>query len=308
MTLNVGVCCEKRERFVMKSFLTILKVFATVAVVLILVFVVLAMQKVREEFGKPEQNSSRNLSDVLEQNQITDFEPGQREFNRALELIALGELEEAREKLLFVQNLFPNSMNGVEVRRILGEMNLDELLSVQHMDNKKIHVVRSGDAYLNIANRHDTTIDCIMYLNDMMELGVIHPGDELVVMGLHFTVLIDVPHKRIQLFRQDDEKKQNVFVKEYLVQSMSLPALRGDKISTKISLKRGERKGMVYSPTTHGYRSAEKVLMLARPSLQIRQVPAADSEDPGRGFFLKESDMEELALLMRIGNEVEIKL
>lgn len=293
----------------MKSFLTILKVFATIAVVLILALVVVALKKVKKEFGRPTQSSSsKDMAEVLEQNQITDFEPGQREFNRALELIALGELDEAREKLLFIQNLFPNSMNGPEVRRILGEMNLDEILSVQHMENKEIHVVRSGDAYLNIARKHDTTIDCMMYLNGMTELSTLHPGDELVVMGLHFTVLIDVPGKRIQLFRKDDEKKENVFVKEYLVKSMDLPPLRGDKILTKISLKRGERKGMVYSPTTDGYRSAEKVLMLERPSLQIRQVPPADSEDPGRGFFLKESDMEELALLMRLGNEVEIKL
>jgi hypothetical protein len=34
-------------------------------------------------------------------------------------------------------------------------------------------------------------------------------------------------------------------------------------------------------------------------------VPRA-GEDPGKGFFLSGPDMEELALVLRVGNEVEI--
>lgn len=288
--------------------MTILKVFATIGEILVLGLVVVALRKVDEEFGKPSDEGGTEMTAMLEQDEIKDFEPGQREFNRALELIALGELDKAREKLLFIQNFFPNSINGPEARRILGEMNLDDLLSVRHMENKELHVVRRGDAYLSIARKHDTTIDCMMYLNGMTGLDTLHPGDELVVMALHFTVLIDAPNKRIQLFRKDDEKKQNVFVKEYLVQSMDLSGIHGKKtVQTDISLKRGEKGGMVYSTTSDGYRAAEKVLMVERPPLQIRPVPAADGESPGRGFFLENSDMEELALLMRLGNEVEIK-
>jgi hypothetical protein len=49
------------------------------------------------------------------------------------------------------------------------------------------------------------------------------------------------------------------------------------------------------------------VLILDHQGLQLREVVEADEENPGRGFFLCESDMEELALLLRVGNEVEVR-
>ncbi|MGE9268533.1 MAG: LysM peptidoglycan-binding domain-containing protein [Verrucomicrobiales bacterium] len=292
----------------MKSLMTILKVFAGLGVIAVLALVVFALKQVSEEFGQPQLTDQNEVANVLEQNQISDFEPGQREFNRAMELIALGELAEAREKLLYIQNLFPNSLNGPEARRILGEMNMDELLSVNNMENKSVHVVKSGDSYLAIAKKYETTIDCLVFLNGLTEMKTLHPGDEFVVMPLNFTLQVDVPNERLRLFRKDDEKKENVFVKEYLVQSMDLPRMRGSKLQTEIYIKRGERHGMVYSTTSAGYRGAQKVLMLKRPALQIRPVPEADGDDPGRGFFLKMEDLEELALLLRLGNEVEILL
>ena len=37
------------------------------------------------------------------------------------------------------------------------------------------------------------------------------------------------------------------------------------------------------------------------------EAPTAEEEEPGRGFFLNRPDMEELALLLRVGNEVELR-
>ena len=62
------------------------------------------------------------------------------------------------------------------------------------------------------------------------------------------------------------------------------------------------------------YRDSEKVFALEKTSLQIRSV-AEDKPDegenpaegPGPGFRLSVEDAEELALLLRPGNEVEIR-
>ena len=63
------------------------------------------------------------------------------------------------------------------------------------------------------------------------------------------------------------------------------------------------------APSHENYRHATKVLGLnvGRTYLPLRPVPLANTPDPGAGVFLAPSDMEELSMLIRIGNEVEVK-
>ena len=79
-------------------------------------------------------------------------------------------------------------------------MNLDEILSTSHMEGKQIHVVKRGDSFLGIAARYNTTIDCLMHLNSMMELKSIQPGDELVVMPLNFRLLVEPRRNSLSLW------------------------------------------------------------------------------------------------------------
>ncbi len=294
----------------MNGFLAIIKIFAAILVLVILGALVFFLQKFREEFADPATTTSKPLEQIIQDNELVDFEPGQHEFNRGLEYIALQRLDEAREKLLFIQNLYPNSRNAPEARRILGEINLDEILSIENMSNKTIHEVAPGEGYLRIANNHQTTLDCIMFLNGLTELGRLHAGDELIVMQLDFKLMVNLTKKRVDLFHRDDEKKEHVFAKAYPIQSIDLGGLRSRTYQSKITRKLGEIEGRTYPPTHSKFRHALKVLgfNLNNRYVQFRPVPAADAEDPGQGIFLKNSDMEELSMLIRVGNEVEVKV
>jgi len=294
----------------MNSVLASIKIFAAILVLVILCVLIFFLQKFREEFADPATAASKPLEKIIEDNELVDFEPGQHEFNRGLEFIALQRMDEAREKLLFIQNLYPNSSNAPEARRILGEINLDEILSIENMSNKKIHTVASGDGYLRIANLHKTTLDCIMFRNGLTELESLHRGDELIVMPLDFKLMVNLAKRRVELFHRDDEKKEHVFAKAYPIQSIDLGSLRSRAYQAKISRKLGEIDGRTYPPTHSKFRHALKVLgfRLNNRYVQFRPVPAADAEDPGQGVFLKNSDMEELSMLIRVGNEVEVKV
>jgi hypothetical protein len=57
---------------------------------------------------------------------------------------------------------------------------------------------------------------------------------------------------------------------------------------------------------SEAYRGAEKTLQLAAPPILIRPLKETDAAMP-RGIYLSPPDMEELALLTRVGNEVEIR-
>lgn len=293
----------------MSGVLTVIKFFAVLAVVGLLGGGYLYLTKWTQRFEDNSVGNSEVLDKIVVDGENGDFVPGQREYDRSLELLAMDRKDEAVEKLLFIQNLYSDSENGAEARRILGEINLDEILSIENMSNKMIYTIKPGEGYLNVANNSRTTLDCMMFLNGLLEMSRLHVGDELVVMSLNFKLVVDLAKRRIELFRPDEEKKEHIFVKDYPIMKLDLASLRGKSIHSKISRKQGEINGEVVRPALSGYRHATKVLgfKAGRHFIQMRPVPERDEEDPGRGIFLMNSDMEELSMLIRIGNEVEIK-
>ncbi|RYG98557.1 MAG: LysM domain-containing protein, partial [Alphaproteobacteria bacterium] len=127
------------------------------------------------------EQDAAEFAKMLDSAELPDIDPGEKAFQKAHELLAMGNLEEAREKLTAIVNVFPSSSSAPVARRIVGEMNLDEVLSTAHMEGKKSHIVRRGDSFLKIAQDNKTTLDMIMHLNGMTEFKNIQPGEELIV-------------------------------------------------------------------------------------------------------------------------------
>lgn len=238
---------------------------------------------------------------------LPEIDPGAKVFEKAREMIAVGDLAGARERLRTVVSIYPRSKAAPEARRIVGEMNLDELLSASRMEGKSVHVVRSGESFLGIAAKHNTTLDCIMHLNGLLDLRSLHPGEELIVMPLELRVQIDPSRKALSLWEAGGR-----FVKEYPLLAMDLAGLKGG-LRTKIAAKSGLVGSRRVTPGMKDYREAEKMFSLEKSSLQIRPLDPVDEEaegedlSPGAGFHLSVEDTEELALLLRPGNEVEIR-
>lgn len=231
-----------------------------------------------------------------------EFDPGAKVFQRARVLIATGNLTEARDKLRTIVSIYPRSSTAPEARRIAGEMNLDELLSAAWMEGKKVYKVVRGDSYLKIAQQFDTSLDMIMHLNGLMNLQSLQPGDELVVMPLNFRLVIDQASKSLAVW------EGGRFVKEYQFAAMSegVEKARKSVVSSKSAFK-GERR---VTPSTMSYREALKLLEIKGTSMAISSMPNGEI-DPEfglpRGYYLNQTDMEELSLITRPGNEVEIR-
>ncbi len=277
--------------------MTIIKVLAALVVLAVLGATVFLVNELRSEAAVPQLNNAPEEDDSA-----PSVDPGELAFGRARELLATAHFDEAREKLEFIVGVYPASPSAEEARRILGEFNLDELLSTDVMEGKSVHTVVRGDNFTLIAKKHETTLDCIMHMNGLQRMDKLYPGDELVTLPLNFNIKIDVPRKRLSLF------KQGRFLKSYpLLAARTRSGARGT-LRTKVDQKIGILDGRTVSPVKfQNYRHAKKLLILAHRRLQIGEPAAADEEDPGRGFFVTESDMEELALLLRVGNEVEVR-
>lgn len=293
------------------SFWTLFKLFAAVCVMAVMTFTgMLAYHVVVSSLGGiftkiipnpvhiSNNQADTDISQMLDSPEMPDIDPGEKAFQKAHELLALGKLAEAREKLTAIVNVFPASSSAPVARRIVGDMNLDEILSTSHMDGKTIHVVKRGDSFLAIASQYKTTIDCIMYLNSMMELRRIQPGDELVVMPLDFRLLIEPRRKSLSLW--DGGR----FIREYPILHLGTIARTSQKAT--ISSKTAEFDGHRVQPQSKDYRAADKVIQLAKPSVQIRGWDGAGAKPPA-GILLRPQDMEEISLLTRIGNDVEFR-
>ena len=240
-----------------------------------------------------------DFAKMLDSAELPDIDPGERAFQKAHELLALGKTDEAREKLTSIVNVFPASSSAPAARRIVGEMNLDEILSTSHMEGKTNHIVKRGNSFLGIAAEYRTSIDLIMHLNGMMELKNIQPGDELIVMPLDFRLLIEPQRKALSLWNGAR------FIREYPILELGVPG-RLPPGKTTISSKSAELNGRSVAPQSKDYRGARKVIQLAKPTLQIRAAAEA-AKSSAHGILLQQQDMEELALLTRVGNEVEIR-
>ncbi len=239
-----------------------------------------------------------DFAKFLDSAEMPDFEPGDRAFQKAHELIALGKIPEGREKLMAVVNVFPSSPSAPTARRIVGEMNLDEVLSSIFIEGKLNYEVKRGDSYFAIAGRNNTSLDILMHLNGMMELKNLQPGDDLQILPLNFRLLIEPQRKALSLWNGAK------FVCEYPILNMEGTAPKSGK--TVIDSRRSTIDGRSVPPTAKDYRATSKSFQIKNPPIQI--LPYDETDDaPPPGLFLREADIEELFLLTRSGNEVEIR-
>jgi len=256
------------------------------------------------------KGSENDVAKMLESSEMPDVEPGEVAYQKAVELIAMGNVPEAREKLESVVNVYPSSASAPDARRIVGEINLDEILSPDFKEGKATYDVVKGDSYLKISEKTRCNLDCLMMLNGLTDFGGLHPGDDLIVMPQDFRILIEPQKKSLSLWQlvQKDGQPLAKFVKDYPIIHVQIPPNMAAQ-KTTIDSKAGYLEGKKLVPGNKGYRQSEKVIHLAKINLQIRPLAAGSDKDAAipRGLYLKPSDMEELNLLTRAGNEVEIR-
>lgn len=287
---------------------TICKGIAAFVVLAVMATTAFMVHHFQQELAVPELENQEMLL-ALESTKLPDVEPGDRASQRAAELIATGNFEEAKKKLHFIINFSPGSPAAKEARRILGELYLDEIFAPGENSWKKEHTVKKGEFPLNLAKKYETTLDCMMVVNNLNRLQI-HPGDKLFMVALNFNVRIDLRRKALTLRRTiSEEPRRDEFVKEYAIERFRLPSQSKMVIQTKVKDKKGMVGAQSVNTSTEAYRESQKVIWLDTEGWQIRAVPdKSDELLEGSGFFLERSDVEELALLLRVGNSVEIMM
>lgn len=242
------------------------------------------------------------LKQKAEQGIKSDNEPGEKAFKRAKELLAMESMAEAEEKLKYIVSFYPSAKCAAAARRILGEINVDRLLDPEWEEGKTVLSVKSGDTFTRIVSQNKTTMDSLVHLSKLMRADhrSLHPGDKLTVMPLEMRVVIDLRRKTLTLWHGGE------FIKEYPVEKISYKGTDGVK-RLKIDSIRGWFRGKVYPSHAEQYLGSSKIITLSDKSLAIRAVSDDNEGDFGLGFLLSPADVEELPLLLRPGNDLEIR-
>ena len=115
--------------------------------------------------------------------------PQQQAFQAICALASNKSLEEARQKgyALLAQTKDPALTASLET--LLGQLNIELVLSQASMPEKEEYVVRPGDSLERIARKFKTTVDLIKKGN-ALQRSMLHPGDRLRVFKGTFTLAI----------------------------------------------------------------------------------------------------------------------
>lgn len=234
---------------------------------------------------------------------------GKREYLAAVDLLKDGELMAARDRFYYLMEFYPESAYYHDARRIVGEINLDLLISRLPIPSKTEYVVKSGDALSTIARRNDCTIDYIMRANGRTT-HLIYPGDRLTVYPLDFEVEIRLKNKTVTV------KKDGKYLKEYPILDTNLPPVLKPPVTTTISERVAWDGGRPVRFNEKNYFSCTKWIRTSKIGLFIRaDDPAADSgkeESDSRnsaatyGIMVAKSDLEELFTILRVGSPVTL--
>lgn len=229
---------------------------------------------------------------------------GQKAFKAVQRMLENGEFQAARPRLEELIRRYPGTPAADEAGRVLGEMKMDELLSVRPNDGKVTYEVKSGDYFIRIAEKNATNLDLILYLNDLKDYDRLRPGQELVLMPLDHLSLRIVPKNNQMMLISNKDGDEEVIRFFEPTQEMMVPKRNG-LVRTKVSRITARDKQHPVKTTSSNYRGAEKTVMLDEPRLTI----CSNSERVDksfRGIVLAEEDMEELVLMLRSNTRVDI--
>ena len=226
------------------------------------------------------------------------------EFQAAAKLRQDGKLVEARDALTAFIQKYPAGLHVDEAKDLLGEVNIDILLSRTPSPEKEEYEVRSGDVLAKIARKLNTTPELIMRMNNLNGT-MLHIGERLLISHPDFSFVIERKGKLVVLLNH------GAFFKQYHVREVKLGPKQPPKVTTKVAEIMAWRGGRRVGFGTKEFIGSTRWIRLGAPSYTIYAVPDSahpnlDQPPPAVGIGLAAADVEELSGLVNSRTPVTI--
>src|SRR6266496_6628758 len=227
------------------------------------------------------------------------------EFQAALQLRQDGKLAEARDALVNFIQKYPSGKHLDEARDLLGEVNVDILLSRYPSAEKTEYVVKPGDVLAKISRKLKTTPELIMRMNNMSGT-MLHIGEHLLISHPDLSIVIQRKANLVVLLNH------GTFFKQYHVHEAKLSGKQSAKITAKVAETMAWKSGKRVGIGSKEYLSSTRWIPLAGATTYTRySVPDAahpnlEQPPPPAGLGLAASDVEELSSLVNNKTPVTI--
>jgi LysM repeat protein len=226
------------------------------------------------------------------------------EFQAAAKLRQEGKLTEARGALTAFIQKYPAGLHVEEAKDLLGEVNIDILLSRTPSPEKQEYIVKPGDVLANVARKVKSTPELIMRMNNLSGT-MLHIGERLLVSHPEFSMVIQRQAKLIVLL------DRGAFFKQYHVREEKLAAKQPPKVTTKVAETMAWRDGKRVGFGSKEFIGSTRWIRLGAPAYTIYSVPDAAHPNlaqppPPQGLGLAATDVEELSALVNNRTPVTI--
>lgn len=231
---------------------------------------------------------------------VETYDFGLDSFDQAIDLLRESGPAKAADALRAMLRAHPESARAGDAMHLLGQLNLDKIFSNSPPEPATRISVRPGDSLNRIASRENTTLHYLMRANSITRPESLQPGQQLQVLPLHFRLIIDFSGLRAILM------DESAFVASFPIESIRRPPGAALPFSGSVTGKFAVRSGDRVLLTSPEYHHAEKWIEIGR-DWAIRSSPTDDEPTTGFGIFLSPADADDLMVLLRIGNHVEIR-
>src|ERR1700736_401025 len=226
------------------------------------------------------------------------------EFQEAAKLRQEGKIPEARGALATFVQKYPTGQHAEEAKDLLGEINIDILLSRTPSPEKQEYIVKPGDVLQKVARQVKSTPELIMRMNNMSGT-MLHIGERLLISHPEFSIVIQRKTKLVVVL------DHGAFFKQYHVQEEKLGPKQPPKVATKVSEVMAFRDGKRVGFGTKEYIGSTRWIRLAAPAYTIFSVidsahPRLEQPAPPSGVGLAATDVEELSGLVNKHTPVTI--
>ncbi|CAN5505906.1 hypothetical protein BH20VER1_BH20VER1_30230 [soil metagenome] len=232
-------------------------------------------------------------------------DPSLPEFQAAAKLRQEGKLSEARSAFTAFLQKYPTSKRAEEAKDLLGDVNMDILLSKYPSPEKEEYVVKSGDVLARVANRMKTTPELIMRTNNLSGT-MLRIGDRLLISRPQFSLFIQRKEQTVTLL------DKGAFFKRYRVLNVKLGPKQAARLSTRVAETFAWRDGDRVGFGTKEYIGSARWIRFAAPGYYLYPEPTESVPKPGgvasppTGLGMVASDVEELSGLVNSKTPVTI--
>ncbi|PYK37401.1 MAG: hypothetical protein DME49_11795 [Verrucomicrobia bacterium] len=226
------------------------------------------------------------------------------EFQAAAKLRQEDKLTEARDALSAFIQKYPTDLHAEEAKDLLGEVNIDILLSRTPSPEKTDYVVKSGDVLAVISRRLKTTPELIMRMNNLSGT-MLHIGEHLLISHPDFAIVIQRKAKLVVLLNH------GAFFKQYHVREEKLSPKQPAKVTTKVAETMAWRDGKRVGFGTKEFLGSTRWIRLGAAAYTLYSVadsahPEVTQPPPPQGLGLDATDLEELSGLVNSRTPVTI--